>query len=235
MQIKHLLIDLDDTLLSNSMDVFGPAYFKALGKHLARFVDPAKMIPALVAGTKAMGSNLDPEKTLEDSFDQVFYPQIGIPKSEIRSEIDAFYRDEFPGLKPLTAPIPGGVDMVNRALDAGYTVSVATNPLFPRTAITQRIEWAGFDLSTNPFLLIPSYEVFHFAKPNKHFYHEFSSLIGSTSSECVMVGNDLDMDIVPARAAGLQAFHIAEKQAEGVSAGSWGSITQVLDWVKNLG
>ncbi len=232
MAIKHLLIDLDDTLLINSTDIFIPAYFKALSKHLAKLVDPAIMLPALIAGTKAMTTNLDADTTLEQAFDRIFYPQIGIPKSDIHGEIDAFYTNVFPELKSLTSPHPGGVDMVDQAIQAGYSVSIATNPLFPRTAITQRIEWAGFVLSKNQFNLIPSYEVFHFAKPNQQFYHEFVSKIGTTTSECVMIGNDFEMDIEPSLKVGISAFYLTSKQPDKPGNFGWGPLNQVIKWLR---
>ena len=45
-----ILLDLDDTLLGNSMDTFLPAYMQALGEYLAPYAPPEKMIPALLDG-----------------------------------------------------------------------------------------------------------------------------------------------------------------------------------------
>ena len=42
------------------MELFIPAYFKALSVTLADMVAPEVMIPALTSGTKAMMVNLDP-------------------------------------------------------------------------------------------------------------------------------------------------------------------------------
>ena len=49
-----LLLDLDDTLLETNMGAFIPAYFQALSKHLANYVQPEKMLPALMKGTELM-------------------------------------------------------------------------------------------------------------------------------------------------------------------------------------
>ncbi len=50
--IRTILLDLDDTLLANSMDTFLPAYFQALGSHLAGIVDQGEMLNELIAGTQ---------------------------------------------------------------------------------------------------------------------------------------------------------------------------------------
>ena len=42
-----LLLDLDDTLLENSMAEFLPAYLREVSTYLADYVDPAIMVNAL--------------------------------------------------------------------------------------------------------------------------------------------------------------------------------------------
>ena len=73
---------------------------------------------------------------------------------------------------------------------------IATNPLFPRTAIYQRLEWAGLPPDKYPFSLIPSYETFHFAKPNPTYFAEFLTISGWPDGPMIMVGNDLEHDIL---------------------------------------
>ena len=75
-----LLLDLDDTLLDTNMDAFIPAYFQALSEHLASQVEPEVMLPALVAGTRAMLASEDPRRTLRQVFDQQFYPVQSAPQ-----------------------------------------------------------------------------------------------------------------------------------------------------------
>lgn len=229
---QHLLLDLDDTLLGNNMDVFGPAYFQALGIHLSKYVDPRKMIPALLAGTKAMTLNNNPEITLEHAFDQVFYPQIGINKSEIHAEINRFYEEVFPSLIIHTTKIPGAVELVETAFARGHEVSIATNPLFPRIAIIQRLLWTNLDPAIYPFKLIPSYETFHFAKPNPSFYTEFINCLGVSPKQCFMVGNDYEMDIIPSLQAGLKAFHFTPDLTQHHNGYHAGNLNQVLQWLE---
>lgn len=235
--IKHLLLDLDDTLLQNNMDGFIPAYFKSLSSHMAARVDPSLLIKELKAGTHAMISKTHPEKTLEEVFDDAFYPGLGLTKESIRQEIDAFYAEKFPLLQTLTAPVDGAVAMVKTALSKGLQVSIATNPLFPRTAILQRLCWANLSPTEFPFLLIPSFETFHFAKPNYQFYVEFLENINASPDECVMVGNDFEADILPASQIGITTYHVSDGSINaclGISNYHSGTIVQLEEWIQQF-
>ena len=105
-----LLLDLDDTLLSNNINTFLPAYLKALGKHLVAYVAPDKMVRELLLATQVMLANNAATLSLEHSFDQAFYPAIGRSKAEMRPMLELFYDTIFPALETLTAqrPAAGG-------------------------------------------------------------------------------------------------------------------------------
>jgi len=207
---KNLLIDLDDTLLVNNMDTFAPGYYALLSSTLAEFCPPDRLLPALMAGTRAMILNQDPSKTLEDAFDEIFYPQIGINKPDIAPHILGFYQNQFNSLQDLTKPIPEAKTFIDKAVEKGYQLIIATNPLFPRIAIDQRLKWAGFPVDDYPFRLVTSYEYFHFCKPNPKYYQEIMSMLSLNPVDCIMIGNDLEADIKPAIQAGINAFYIAE-------------------------
>jgi FMN phosphatase YigB (HAD superfamily) len=203
-----LLLDLDDTCLGNSMDTFIPAYLQALGDYLASYVAPDKMVPTLLASTQLMLQNKRPDQRLKQVFDQAFFPALDIDPDDFQDHIDSFYADEFPTLKVLTQFRPEAVQMVEEAFARGYRVVIATNPLFPLTAILQRLDWAGLSSNKYPFSLIPSYESFTFAKPNPAFIAETLSRLGWPEGPVVMVGDDFNLDINPARKLGLGTFWI---------------------------
>jgi|GEM_PF-51805 len=204
-----LLLDLDDTLLSNEMGTFMPAYLHALGKHLAPYVPPERLIPVLLATTQLMIQNDQPDCSLKDVFDASFFPAIGIQPEHLQEIINTFYEEVFPSLRPLTQFRAEAVKLVEEAFARGYKIAIATNPLFPKTAVNQRLEWAGLPPSVFPFRLIASYETFHFAKPNPAFYMETLARLGWPEGPVIMVGDDLQNDIEPARRVGLAAFWIS--------------------------
>ena len=208
-----LLFDLDDTLLGNMTNTFVPVYMQTMAKRLQAVADPAVFIRTLLAAIQEMTANLDPVQTLEEKFDAAFYPALGVVRKDVQGLFDAFYADDFPGLRSLTQYKPEAVSVVQEVIDRGDQAAIATNPLYPLTAILQRLEWAGLSAEKIPFALIPSYETFHYSKPNPAFYAEFLAQLGWPKSPVVMVGNDINLDIVGARQLGLSVFWMTKDGA----------------------
>jgi FMN phosphatase YigB (HAD superfamily) len=230
-----LLLDLDDTLLANSMDGFLPAYLQALSGHLSAYGEPARIISALMAGTHRMVQNSMADCSLSEVFDSVFYPMLGWEKADVQPAIDKFYMDVFPKLRQHTRPLPGGVELVEKAFERGYTVAIATNPLFPMTAIRQRLEWADLPVEKYPFHLVTSYESFHFAKPNPVFLAEVLARLGWPEGPVIMVGDDEKNDIQPARSLGLPTYWLTDEAAvvpSGENSSTrQGTLRTFLDWM----
>src|SRR3972149_450502 len=147
----------------------------------------------------------------------------------LRTEMGAFYESDFPGLRSLTRQIPEAQALVRQAAQRGFELAVATSPLFPRTALEQRLEWAGVCPREHDYGLITSYEVVHFAKPSPAYYAEALALLGRPPAEAAMVGDNVDADLVPARLLGIPVYHAADVPAEGFPGGSLGG---VLAWVE---
>jgi len=204
--VRAILFDLDDTLLGNDMDRFLKAYFGLLAPHVAAYVPPEKFIPALLAATRTMVENTDPGVTNQQAFMADFFPRIGRTMDELMPVFDDFYATQFGKLRSHTRCLPEARSIVQAAFGAGYDVVIATNPLFPETAIRQRLAWAG--VAEFPFKLVTSYETMHFSKPHTEYYLEIAGRIGRQPGECVMVGDDRENDIAPAMRAGLRVYWI---------------------------
>jgi FMN phosphatase YigB (HAD superfamily) len=219
-----LLLDLDDTLLETNMELFIPAYFKALSVALADMVAPEVMIPALTSGTKAMMVNLDPALSLRDVFDAHFFPKLGTDRLALQESIDRFYDEVFPTLGALTKPIPEAVHLVDWAMAQGHRVVIATNPLFPLKAVQHRLRWAGLAPENYPFALVTSYETFHFTKETVAYYPEVLAQLGWPDDPVVMVGDDIDREVTPTKAAGFPVFWVRDsnevsREQEGIPQG----------------
>ena len=229
--VRAILFDLDDTLLGNDIDRFLKAYFGLLAPHVAAYVPPEKFIPALLAATRTMVENTDPGVTNQQAFMADFFPRIGWTKDELMPVFDDFYATQFGKLRSQTRRLPEARSVVQAAFDAGHDVVIATNPLFPDTAIRQRMEWA--DVAEFPFKLVTSYEVMHFSKPHPEYYLEIAERIGRPPSECVMVGDDWNNDIVPAMRAGLRAYWINTDAAlpPGFDPRARGTLTNLGRWL----
>ncbi len=230
-----LLFDLDDTLLGNEMNSFVPAYVQALSRRLSSVADPPLLIKTLMAATRLMVENQNPDQTLEQKFDAAFYPTLGLVRQDVQGIIDDFYLEDFPKLQTLTQLKPEAVGVIQQLIERGDQAAIATNPLFPRTAIVQRLGWAGLAADQVPFALIPSYETFHFAKPNPAYFAEFLAQLGWPKTPVIMVGNDIDFDIGAARKLGLPVFWMSNNgSAAWTGQGEMpphGDFTDLLPWL----
>lgn len=233
-----LLIDLDDTLLINNAELFQEIYLKALAEHLKPHVPPEKMISQLLAATRAMYKKKTPQGTLKDTFDTHFYPALGVSPSKMQPLIDDFYIRIFPTLRDYTQPRPEAVELIQTALSHGHWVVIATNPLFPRVAILERLRWANLPPETYPFTLIPDYETFHFCKPHPAFLAEILATLRWPENPAVMIGNSLEEDILPAEMLGLPTYWVNEKLQTNVyqkhPLSSRGSLSGVWTWINNI-
>jgi FMN phosphatase YigB (HAD superfamily) len=225
--ISAILFDLDDTLLENDINRFLPAYLKELGKFMAARIDPGRLQEALMAGTKAMLENTDPEITLQQAFDAEFFPGIRLDRGSLQPEFERFYAERFPSLRALTQPVETAPQTVELAFELRWKVAVATNPLFPLAAIRQRLSWAGLDPETCPFDLIPSYESMHFAKPRPEFMAEVLGRIAAQPGDAVFIGNDAVEDIEPARVLGLASYRVIRPPAADPPARGEGTMKQL--------
>lgn len=206
-----ILLDLDDTLLNTNLEAFIPAYFQALAKDLAPHIAPELMFKALISGTRLMNESQDFSQTLEEVFANDFYPQLNVPKGELDEAIENFYDNIFPTLAGLTTQNPKAKPFVDWAFSQGFRIAIATDPLLPRKATYHRLRWAGFD--PEQFELITTYDHFHFSKTHPAYYAEVLGRMGWADGPVIMVGNDMDRDIIPAKKLGLTTFHIDEVNA----------------------
>lgn len=225
-----LLLDLDDTLLQNSMDTFIPAYLKSLSSAMQDFSPPEQLVSVLLAATQSMFQNNDFRLTLKEAFDRDFYPALGIDPLAAAPELADFYANAFSDLATLTQPMPGARELVEEALRRGYRIAIATNPLFPRAAIEQRLAWAGLPVTKYPFALVSSYEEFHYTKPRPEYFAEVLARLGWPEGPILLVGDDPENDIAPAAALGLASYHVAANEPSPLATGS-GDLRDLLSWL----
>lgn len=213
--IRAILLDLDGTLLDNDIGAFLGPYFRLLTKKLSLLVPPEVLTRQILASTQAMMRSADPGKTNQQAFMEDFFSRIGRTPDEMMPLFDEFYEKDFPSLKRYTRVRPEARPLVQECFDRGYDVVIATNPVFPLAAVEHRLRWA--EVSDFPYTLVTAYENMHFCKPHLGYYREIAEKIGRAPSECIMAGNDADIDMV-ARDAGMTTFYV--HYSEDLSA--WG-------------
>jgi len=233
-----VLFDLDGTLLATNEQLFIPAYFQSLSAKVWP-QDPAGFGDQLFKATyTGMFTKDTPLKTLEESFDALFYPSIGIAKSEINPAIQSFYENEFARLKEITATLPEAAALIDAVIADGHQVVIATSPFFPRAATLQRLAWAGLPADQYSFSLVSTYEDFHFVKPNPAYYAELLAQLGWPEFPAVMIGNDMEQDIQPAELLGIPTFLVCDPADQTKTnkhlLSSHGSLAEVHAWLQQV-
>ncbi|MBI5957553.1 MAG: HAD-IA family hydrolase [Chloroflexi bacterium] len=206
--IKAVLLDLDDTLLGNPTRRFTETYLGLLDRFLHERLGIPSVIGGLMAGTRAVVFSQDPLRTNWDVFYEVLDPTLTVSRQDFDAVVEDFYRTDYAQLQSYTAPRTESRPLVDWLIAQGYAVAVATSPFFPRTAIEQRLTWAGVSPQQVPFALVTTLENMHYAKPNPAYYEEILARIGVQADEAIMVGDDWENDMLAAARAGLNTFWI---------------------------
>jgi FMN phosphatase YigB (HAD superfamily) len=201
--LKHVLFDLDGTLLPLDQDEFINTYFAALGKYVGSHISSAdEFFRPFYVGVRRMAEN-DGTMTNEDAFWSVMESAIPTAKERFSPILDDFYRNEFDKIIAVTRPSGMARDLVDFCHERGLTTVLATSPVFPRIATEKRMAWV--DLRPSDFELVTSYENSRYTKPTAGYYTDICEKLGLEPAECLMVGNDA-LDDLGALAAGIQVF-----------------------------
>ncbi len=233
--LKAILFDLDDTLLGNSIEAFMPAYSRALSSHVAHLVPPERLLSELMRASRVMMGNDGSGPTNEQVFAAAFYPALGYEREELEPLFERFYAEEFPKLQPLTQRRPEARALVEWAFERGLQVVIATNPLFPRTAIEQRLDWAGVPVTEFDYALVTVYEDMHATKDSPAYYREILEHLGRRPDECLMAGDHWEWDVATPASVGIPAYWVTdpgeEPPADQVTPVGQGRLVDLLAWL----
>ena len=206
--IDTVFFDLDGTLLPMDQEEFLNAYMGLLAKKMApQGYDPKHLVAAVWAGTSAMIQN-DGKKTNEEVFWEDFCTIFGPDARKDEPLFEEFYATDFALVQLSCGFNPASAEVAGMLKEKGVMMVMATNPLFPAIATRQRIRWAGLDI--DDFADVTTYENSRYCKPNPEYYRELLTALGRTPENCLMVGNDVGDDMLPAREVGMQTFLLTD-------------------------
>ena len=97
--------------------------------------------------------------------------------------------------------------LIRSLREKGYGLVLATNPIFPATAIETRLGWVG--LAGSDFDYVTTYENSRRSKPNPGYYRDILAQIGREGENCLMIGNN-PVDDMAAREAGLEVYLVTD-------------------------
>jgi len=208
--IDTILFDLDGTLLPFSQDAFIGVYFTELKKVFVKLgFDADQSVAAVWAGTKAMIMNNGSQPNSQ-RFWQGFADRLSLDDEQVKiaeDACDSFYSNEFNVVKKIMEPTDIPKRLIKAMLQKGYSIVLATNPLFPMCGVESRMGWAGLD--PLDFLHITNYSNSTFCKPNLGYYEEIFTKINKAPDQCIMIGNNPAEDMC-ARELGAATFLVTD-------------------------
>jgi FMN phosphatase YigB (HAD superfamily) len=232
--IDTILFDLDGTLLPLDMEKFMDIYFHEMGYMFKDMIDPRLLVKYIWTATEEMVVNTE-YKTNEEVFMNKFSELVGGDISKYIERFDIFYDTKFNKVREAVQSQSLVRESISILKEKNYRLVVATNPLFPLKAILHRIEWAGLD--SKDFMYISSYEENHYCKPQLHFYKEILGITGKEPEQCMMVGNDVQEDLIALK-LGIKTFliknYMIHRTQEAIDSTYTGEYEDFYNFVREL-
>ena len=201
--LSAVLFDLDGTLLDIDLDSFLREYFAALGPVVAEVLGTDEPERRPFGGDRRHRGHVAPPPGHDQprGVQRLFHAMTNadLDLEEFALPFERFYREVFPALRRDFGPMPGARRAVETCLELGLKVAIATNPIFPRSAVDERMRWAG----------LGDLEVRRGDHVREHARHQAACGVlrrdgrdaRVAPASCVMVGDDRALDM-PAAGSG---------------------------------
>ncbi len=203
MLFQTILFDLDGTLLPLDVEEFLKVYTSALASKVGHIVEPKSFVYSLLEATSKTIADKDPASTNEEVFWRHFLKGKEDSAEALLPVLDEFYAKDFPKLGNNIAADGKAAEIVKQLKQKGYRIGLATNAIFPRSAVISRMGWAYLD--PEDFEIITTYENMHYCKPHLEYYQEVMDYLREDPANCLMVGNDIEEDMI-AGSLGMKTF-----------------------------
>lgn len=193
--IKYVLFDLDGTLLKTDRALFKKRFFELLEK--SELIKKLGSLDVFLDAFKEIHHG-DGNVTNEKLFIQGI-EKLGIKEYSFRKELDDFFEKDFLGMEEVFGAPDGNLrEAVDILKEKGYALVLATGPVFPQCALEMRLKKAGF--LPEEFLFITNWGNTGRYKYDVSYYYDILARIQAESSECIMVGNNTNEDLVALKA-----------------------------------
>lgn len=200
---------MDNTLILFNEDKFLLEYARLAAPYFSDILDEHTFFRKLLASTQHMMKNNGAITNVE-AFTHHFladFPSLNY--EECYTRFDQFYKEAFPKLDSLIRPAITGRQLLQRTLEAGLQVAIATNPIFPERATMQRLKWAN--IADLDITLVTDAENMSYCKPRPEYYQKILDILGRQPQECLMVGNDMVSDM-SASVIGIKTYLVENKE-----------------------
>lgn len=194
---RAVLFDLDGTLLQVEMNHFIPAYVEGLSRHFSDLASRRRFVDGVVRATFALLHDDSDEQTNQELFLRLVEDQLAISPDIFLSRFAAYAEDGMHGLQSLVKSLDLSREILAHCFAQGWSVIVATNPVFPRELVEARLRWSGLDDFS--YHLVTSSENTRFCKPHPRYFLDILETFDLQPSDCLMVGNDTEHDLAAAQ------------------------------------
>ena len=204
--LKAIFFDLDGSLLPLDEQEFTKVYFDLISDYMQQYgYDKEKLINVILEGTKRMYKN-NGQKTNEEVFWEYFEGEYGSKKLQDKVYFNEFYENGFKKTKKCCCENSLAKDIVDYAKDKNLHLILSTNPIFPRIATLQRMNYIG--LKQEDFDYITTYENSSYTKPNPKYFESLLSMFNLKPEEVVVFGNNDLEDYLCAKQANIDCYLI---------------------------
>lgn len=204
--IKAIFFDLDGTLLPLNERKFAKIYFKTLYKKV-KFLKISKMnfFKALYKGALAQVKN-DGTRTNEEVFWESIKNTLGMDLSIYKDVLNEYYNTSYLKTKRATKPCLESKKIVEFCRENGLKTILSTNPIFPRLAVLNRMNFVN--LKEEDFDYITNYSNSTCCKPNSLYFEKLLETLNLKAEEVILFGNNEIEDAKCAREIGIKCYLI---------------------------
>lgn len=128
----------------------------------------------------------------------------GIVDEKLATDLGESYTDYA---ARLVALVPNTMEVLTYLKEKKYNIHLITNGFLEVQSI--KMEASGLDkMIDNSFVS----EVVGFKKPDHRIFHHAMEKVNASFEECVMIGDDLSVDIIPAKEIGMTHIYFNRKK-----------------------
>jgi len=206
--IKAVLLDMDKTLLVNPDMTFAKAFLEQFDQHMSQLLQVEQSSLGFRQAIQRMSQARDGSESNLALILRTLCEVMQRDIDTIQVAWESFYAEKYPTLGEYISPVTGASGLIQKLVADGFTVVIATNPIYPETAIKQRMEWANLPTDDKLYALVTHAGNMHSAKPNPDYFAEILQYISIEPHEALMVGDSLKSDIIPAQTLGIHTYQI---------------------------
>lgn len=200
-RFTHLLCDLDGTLIDSGGLMIQFEFIWETLPLLKKHQGWKAAYKALKEGQEIL-KKPSRTKTNYERVVQIYAKHLKLDDEIAAKELYTAIATVFPKLKSHFKKIQGAAKFLDWAKDP-FTLTLATNPVWPLDIVHMRMKWGGID--PDFFRSVTTADRMHACKPTPEYYKELLKQEGFNAKDCLMIGNERKMDL-PATKAGIAVF-----------------------------